>query len=163
VCRILRHGEGRFGGPACENGGGGPVLLVREGADLRRRFAMRRISEKGQSGCEGRECSHLKDHAQIAGVNVQPRYRTERRGPAGHRILHANDSGMYCNHAQVPYNPISMQFREKHLLHLPLVKHFLYSPFPLFFMNASSPPRLSSFSFAASLVLSLVFGLEMVA
>ena len=38
-----------------------------------------------------------------------------------------------------------------------------YSPLPLFFMNASSPPNFSSISFAFSFVLSLVLGLEMAA
>lgn len=38
-----------------------------------------------------------------------------------------------------------------------------YSPLPLFFMNASSPPNFSSISFAFSFVLSFVFGFEMVA
>lgn len=43
------------------------------------------------------------------------------------------------------------------------IRSRIYSPFPLFFMKASSPPKLSSFSFALSFVLSLVLGLEMVA
>ena len=41
--------------------------------------------------------------------------------------------------------------------------HMIHSPFPLFFINASSPPNFSSISFAFSLVLSFVLGLEMVA
>ncbi len=39
----------------------------------------------------------------------------------------------------------------------------IYSPLPLFFMKASSPPRLSNFFFASSFVLSLTFGLDIAA
>lgn len=43
------------------------------------------------------------------------------------------------------------------------IRQLIYSPCPLFFINASSPPNCSNFSSAAFFVLGLVLGLEMVA